>query len=203
MLNWVTICFATVHRQKFLKWPKLTALKLDLFDRCGEMTSHGVTSFGHFSPLGSSRRPFDHRFSVDNGNPWYKKSIQCFLLDWPRIPRFFRDSSQRKSLALRARDLLAEESLKNRGIRGQSRRKHWIPSIYSHLISFSEDVPRTGTKGLKYKMIINTVFKACVALFSKVFIKKLDRYQLKEFRDVEKLSKKYLKTDADINFLKL
>ena len=103
-----------------------------------------MTSFGHFSRVGSSRRRFYHRISVDIGDSWYKKSIQCFRLDWPRIPRFCRDSSQRKSLALRARDLLEEESLQNRGIRGQSSRKHWIPSIYAISFTYAWQ-PLTGS----------------------------------------------------------
>ena len=52
-------------------------------------------------------------------------------------------------------------------------------------------------------MNVPVIFKSCVRFLSSVILKKLKADALKHFRTVEKSSKKFVKTEADILFLKL
>ena len=46
-----------------------------------------------------------------------------------------------------------------------------------------------------------TILKACVAFYSFIILKRLDKNNLDNFRTIEKLCKKYIKTEADCHFL--
>ena len=46
-------------------------------------------------------------------------------------------------------------------------------------------------------------YKAVIVLFSKIIIKRLSRDQINIFRKVEKITKSFIKVNADLKYLKL